>query len=106
MRRDPLAGQTLGFVYLFASHPNIRAGLVSGGHVNRLFGPHGHIPPAEYEALHSSPQMAQPEPLILNETSLRWSRRDSILFLGLAGDIPFGFRHCTSPVWLGRCSNA
>lgn len=73
---------------------------------HRLFGPHGHIPPAEYEALHSSPQMAQPEPLILNETSLRWSRRDSILFLGLAGDIPFGFRHCTSPVWLGRCSNA
>ena len=38
---------------------------------HRLFGPHGHIPRAEYEALHSSPQMAQPEPLIRNETSLR-----------------------------------
>ena len=38
---------------------------------HRLFGPHGHIPPAEYKALLSSPQMVQLEPLILNETSLR-----------------------------------
>ena len=38
---------------------------------HRLFGPHGHIPPAEYEELYLSSQTAQPEPLILNETSLR-----------------------------------
>ena len=32
MRLWPLGGQTLGFGYLFASDPHIRAGLVSGGH--------------------------------------------------------------------------
>ena len=32
MRLYPLAGQPLAFGYLFASHPHIRAGLVSGGH--------------------------------------------------------------------------
>ena len=32
MRLNPLAGQPLGFGYLFASHPHIRTGLVSGGH--------------------------------------------------------------------------
>jgi len=32
MRLKPLAGQPLAFGYLFASHPHIRAGLVSGGH--------------------------------------------------------------------------
>jgi hypothetical protein len=32
MRLYPLAGHPLGFDYLFASHPHIRAGLVSGGH--------------------------------------------------------------------------
>ena len=31
---------------------------------HRLFGPHGHIPPAEYEELYLSSQTAQPEPLI------------------------------------------
>ena len=38
---------------------------------HRLFGPHGHIPTAEYEVLHRSPQTAQLQPLTLNSNSLR-----------------------------------
>ena len=38
---------------------------------HRLFGPHGHIPPAEYEALHRSSQTAQLQPLKSKQNSLR-----------------------------------
>ncbi len=56
-RVEDLELGTLEWVWWFNNH--------------RLFGPHGHIPPAEYEELYLSSQTAQPEPLILNATSLR-----------------------------------
>ena len=44
---------------------------------HRLFGPLGHVPPAEYEEQHRSRQTAHPEPLALKSNSLRQSRGDS-----------------------------
>ena len=38
---------------------------------HRLFEPHGHIPPAEYEELYYSSQNAPVEPLTLKSNSLR-----------------------------------
>ena len=40
-------------------------------HHHRLFEPHGHIPPAEYEELYYSSQNAPVEPLTLKSNSLR-----------------------------------
>jgi transposase InsO family protein len=37
----------------------------------RLFGPLGHVPPAEYEKQYCSRQTAQPGPLALKQNSLR-----------------------------------